>query len=100
MDKSPASRSRFEILSLVIIGCLAAVLLFWGLGERSLWQDEAATAVLSDRLLRFGKPMAYDGVNLITIDSFQGEETKTIDERTHSAEAALGYYIKRGDFKP
>src|SRR4051794_17607813 len=100
MNESLAHRSRLERLSMAIIGCLAVVLLFWGLGERYLWQDEAATAVLSDRLLRFGKPMAYDGVNLITIDSFQGEETKSIDQRTHSAAAAADYYVKRGDFKP
>lgn len=85
---------------MAIIGCLAAVLLFWGLGERYLWQDEAATAVLSDRMLRFGRPMAYDGVNLITIDSFQGEEIKSIDQRTHGAEESVGYYVKRRDFKP
>ena len=52
-----------EALGLAMIAVLAAVLLFWGLADPYLWQDEAATAVLATRMLRFGKPLAYDGVN-------------------------------------
>jgi 4-amino-4-deoxy-L-arabinose transferase-like glycosyltransferase len=45
---------------------LASVLLFWGLGDRCLWQDEAETALLGRNILRFGRPIAFDGVNVIS----------------------------------
>ena len=83
-----------------IIGLLAAVLLLWGLDDKYLWQDEANTAVLATRLLRFGRPLAYDGVNLITIDNFAAEQRASIGLRTGGARAAVDYYIARGDLKP
>ena len=76
------------------------MLLLWGLSNKYLWQDEAATAVLSERMLHFGRPLAYDGVNLITIDYFKTEDPATIDQRTTDPHAAVQYYIRRGDFKP
>ncbi len=48
-----------------IVG-LAAVLLFWGLGDRTLWQDEAETALLGKNILRFGRPLAFDGTNVVS----------------------------------
>jgi predicted membrane-bound mannosyltransferase len=50
-------RYRLELAVQAIIASLAAILLFWGLSDRYLWQDEAATAVLSARLLKFGRPL-------------------------------------------
>lgn len=43
----------------------AAVLLLTNLGNIYLWQDEAETALLSQRLGAYGLPMAFDGRNLI-----------------------------------
>jgi len=91
---------RREILTQAILALLAAVLLFWGLGDKYLWQDEAATAVLAERLLKFGRPLAYDGVNLVTIDYFATQDTGTIGDRTGDPKRAVDYYIQRGDFKP
>ena len=79
---------------------LAAILLFWNLDWKYLWQDEAATAVLSMRMLKFGRPLGYDGVNLITNDNFAAEDPATIDERTRDPKVAVAYYIQRGDLKP
>ncbi len=76
------------------------MLLLWHLGSPYLWQDEAATAVLAQRMLRFGRPLAYDGVNLITIDNFAAEDSTTIDRRTGNPGAAAEYYVRRGDYKP
>src|SRR5437763_6378211 len=90
---------RLEVLFVAVIAGLAILLLFWNLDEKYLWQDEAATAVLSTRLLKFGKPLAYDGVNLITIDNFLAEDFKSIDQRTADPRIAVDYYIKRGDIK-
>jgi len=78
---------------------LASLLLLWGLADKYLWQDEAQTAVLGDRILRFVRPLAYDGLNLITVDSIVGEDARTIDQRTVSPHAAIDYYVARGDFK-
>lgn len=48
------------------ITALAALLIFWSLGGRYLWQDEAETALLGKNILMFGVPRAYDGTNLIS----------------------------------
>ena len=75
------------------------MLLLWGLGNPYLWQDEAATAVLAQRMLRFGKPLAYDGVNLITIDHSAAEDSRSIEPRTRDPQSAINFYVDRGDFK-
>jgi len=83
-----------------MIACLAALLLSWGLTEKYLWQDEAIMAVLATRMIQFGRPLAYDGVNLLTTDTFAAEDEQTIDQRTTAPQAALDYHVRRGDFKP
>jgi hypothetical protein len=98
------NNSRIEkpssiIVAQMIVGCVAAMLLLWGLGSPYLWQDEAATAVLAQRMLKFSRPLAYDGVNLITLDNFAAEEPATIDQRTTNPQAAIDYYVRRGDLK-
>jgi hypothetical protein len=98
--KSVAAWRGWRIAAPAIIGALASLLLLWNLDYKYLWQDEAATAVLGSRMLRFGRPLAYDGVNLITKDIFDPKETATISRYTASAAAAIDYYIRRGDFKP
>lgn len=49
-----------------LILVLAAFLIFYGLGHRPLWQDEAETACLAKNVLKFGLPVGYDGLNLIS----------------------------------
>jgi hypothetical protein len=83
-----------------ILAGVAALLLFWGLADKYLWQDEATTAVLAARMLRFGRPVAYDGVNLLSNDLPQSEDQTTIAERVGSPEAILDYEARRGDFGP
>lgn len=82
-----------------IIAVLAACLLFWGLSDKYLWQDEAATAVLGSRILRFGRPLAYDGTNFIGIDIFKADDAGSIAERTTAPKAAVDYYVSRGFLK-
>ncbi|MGB9880705.1 MAG: ArnT family glycosyltransferase, partial [Anaerolineae bacterium] len=53
--------SKFFWLLLVV----GVVLLFANLGNIYLWQDEAETALLSQRLRQYGLPLAFDGRNLI-----------------------------------
>ncbi len=83
-----------------VAGLLASVLLLGGLADKYLWQDEALTAVLATRMLRFGKPLAYDGVNLITFDDFRVEDQTTIGQRTANPRATIEYYADRGYFRP
>lgn len=89
--------ARFAPIAMVMV--MALVLLTWRLGAVYLWQDEAATAVMAERMLEHGRPLAYDGRNLITMDSFVDEDRATIDQRTGSAEEALRYLLARGDFR-
>ena len=53
----------------VVIGllALAAVLLLSRLDNGLLWQDEAETAVLAQRILRYGYPRSVDGPNALEI---------------------------------
>jgi len=51
---------------LALVAVLGAVLVFAGLDRRYLWDDEAETALLAQRVLRFGVPIAWDGRNLIS----------------------------------
>ncbi len=55
-----------------VILAIAAVLLFWSLGDRCLWQDEAETALLAQGILRTGLPNAQNGLNTTT--QSQGRE--------------------------
>ena len=100
LGQIPQRSARMELIAVVLIGCLGAVLLFWNITKTYLWQDEANTAVLATRVLKFGKPLGYDGVNLITNDNFAAEDVNTIDQRTTNPKVAVDYYIKRGDLKP
>jgi len=51
---------------ILIILALGAFLLLYHLDHRPFWQDEAETAVLAKRVLTYGVPRAYDGVNLVS----------------------------------
>jgi 4-amino-4-deoxy-L-arabinose transferase-like glycosyltransferase len=57
--------SRFEARFAWLLLVVGALLLLTNLGNIYLWQDEAETAMLSQRLGTFGLPMAFDGRNLI-----------------------------------
>jgi len=57
---------------LVIILALGAFLLLFHLDHRPFWQDEAETAGLARNVLKYGVPLAFDGVN--TISQEQGRE--------------------------
>jgi hypothetical protein len=76
----------------------ALIVFFWRLGTPYLWQDEAATAVLAGRMMRTGKPVAYDGRNLITMDVLLAGDREAIPHYASDAEAAVRYYVWKGDF--
>lgn len=96
-----ASGTAWAILKPRLAPCfifiLSACLLCCNLGARYLWQDEAATAVLAQRMMSSGRPLAYDGRNLITMDIYSAEEEPRLP--TGDPKEAIQYYVKRGDFK-
>jgi len=49
----------------VLLLMVGAMLLLTSLGNIYLWQDEAETALLSQRLREYGLPLAFDGRNVI-----------------------------------
>jgi hypothetical protein len=72
------------------------VLLLWNLTDTYLWQDEANTAVMAVRLLKYGRPLAYDGRNLLTDDNFAAQDRQTIDARTKDPRKAVEDCVRRG----
>lgn len=99
MMRQPGASHRSEILVEAAIVGLAAILLFWALTEKYLWQDEAATAVLAVRMLKYGRPMAYDGKNLLTIDMQDEDDDAAVSARTKNPQAAIDYFVEQGNFK-
>ena len=98
--RQPGASHRLDLLVQAAIVSLAAILLFWGLTAKDLWQDEAATAVLATRMLKFGRPMAYDGVNLLTIDMQDEDDDASLSRRTRDPKTAIDYFVGQGNFKP
>lgn len=99
MSQADSRRGLWQVLAPALIAVSAAVLLFWGLTDKYLWEDEASTAVLAARMLKYGRPLSYDGVNLVTIDHFAAEDESTADSLSRDTNAAVSYYTRRGDYK-
>lgn len=51
---------------LIILVAAVSFLLLFRLDHRPFWQDEAETACLARNVLKYGVPLAFDGVNLIS----------------------------------
>ena len=85
----PSNMEWQDWLIIILTSIIATIMLFTYLGDKYLWQDEAATAVLGERMMKYGKPLAYDGKNLITMDNFAQEDRQTINLRTGNAQAAI-----------
>jgi 4-amino-4-deoxy-L-arabinose transferase-like glycosyltransferase len=64
-DADGAARWRVVAASCVVLA-LACAGLFTSLGDRTLWGDEAETALLARNVLRFGVPLVDDGHNRIS----------------------------------
>jgi len=60
-----AGKTCFNWPIFLLVIAVASALCFWGLGTRTLWEDEAETAVLAQRVLSYGFPRALSGNNLV-----------------------------------
>ncbi len=90
----PLLKSFLPVLAVFII---SAGLLCWNLGARYLWQDEANTAVLAQRMMSYGRPLAYDGRNFLTADVYHWDETQKLP--TGNPAEAVQYQVQRGGLK-
>lgn len=106
MKKSSAEPLRnFNRIWAYLHPCLGPLVVFiictgvlcWNLGARYLWQDEANTAVLAQRMMSYGRPLAYDGYNFISRDFYNSEETQKLP--TGDPAEAVRYHFQHGDFK-
>ncbi|TDJ17257.1 MAG: hypothetical protein E2O69_08975, partial [Deltaproteobacteria bacterium] len=62
--RGPAAATRsLAIAGMALLSALAACLLLTNLGNQSLWQDEAQTALLARTILEHGVPHGHDGRN-------------------------------------
>ena len=86
-----------HFLPVLVVFIIGASLLCWNLGARYLWQDEAHTAVLGQRMMSYGRPLAYDGFNIVTRDMYDPKETDKLP--TGDPADAIRYYRARGEFK-
>jgi 4-amino-4-deoxy-L-arabinose transferase-like glycosyltransferase len=82
--------------ALVVVGVvLGALLIFAGLGQRYLWDDEAETALLAERVLRFGVPLAWDGASLVSQECGQDYDQNYVWRQT----PWLPIYVAASSFK-
>ncbi len=63
--------------AMAAILAVAAFLLFFQLGQRPFWQDEAETACLAQNVLKTGLPYAFDGTNFVSQE--EGREFDAAD---------------------
>jgi hypothetical protein len=61
------AETRRLIAFTIPIVLLSAFTMLYGLGDRTLWGDEAETALLAVNVTKFGYPIATDGKNYVTI---------------------------------
>jgi hypothetical protein len=89
-----------RLLPLLALTAVAATFLFWNLGGRYLWQDEAACALMAERMMESGKPLAHDGTNLITMDEFRPDRSpQEVQKHTGPAAQAVEFFRQNGDYK-
>ncbi len=89
-------RVRALALPIVVFIC-CSFLLCWNLDSKYLWQDEAATAILGERMLTYGRPLGYDGRNLITMDLYRPQDEPQLP--TGGPGEAIRYLAARHEFK-
>lgn len=76
-EQSPTPRRLKPDWLLFAILAVAAFLLFYNLGQRPFWQDEAETGCLARSVLRTGLPYAWDGTSFVSQE--EGREFNTDD---------------------
>jgi 4-amino-4-deoxy-L-arabinose transferase-like glycosyltransferase len=89
------SRQTSAVVLVALGVVLGAVLIFAGLSQRYLWDDEAETALLAERVLRFGVPLAWDGASLVSQECGQDFDQNYVWRQT----PWLPIYVAAASFK-
>jgi 4-amino-4-deoxy-L-arabinose transferase-like glycosyltransferase len=79
----------------VLLVLVATFGLFFNLGDRLLWGDEATTALLALNITKYGVPKATDGKNEITFVPGHGDWS---DDELYIWSPWLGEYLAAGSF--
>ncbi|MBF0319403.1 MAG: glycosyltransferase family 39 protein [Nitrospirae bacterium] len=79
----------------IALSGLTAFMLFYNLGERPLWGDEAETALLALNIVRYGLPVNTDGKNTITL---YGQEVDSNKNHIWTWRPWLGEYLAAASF--
>lgn len=61
------NRNTIAVILYTVIFSFAGFLLFYNLGDRLLWDDEAETAILAENIIKFGVPKITDGRNFVVL---------------------------------
>ncbi len=85
--------NRPRVWPLAILLVIEAFLLFAGLGNTYLWEDEANTACYGRNILKTGLPTAWDGVNLVS-----WHEGLCLSENLLESTGWLQYYLVAASF--
>jgi 4-amino-4-deoxy-L-arabinose transferase-like glycosyltransferase len=86
---------KSEIFFLIVISLLTTYLGFRGLGNNSLWDDEAQVAIFAQNILKTGELVAWDGRNLFSYRNGNVLDTnlRIINSPMHYYNTALFYKI-------
>jgi 4-amino-4-deoxy-L-arabinose transferase-like glycosyltransferase len=90
--------NRMNRKTLILFAALLAVVacgMFYNLGDRSLWGDEATTALLALNINKFGVPQAFDGKNEITLLPHRGDLSQ---HKLYVWSPWLAEYVAAGSF--
>ncbi|MBF0456600.1 MAG: glycosyltransferase family 39 protein [Nitrospirae bacterium] len=95
MNSQADIKHAYRAAVYLALAVFAALTLFYNLGDRLLWGDEATTALLAESITKHGLPKVSDGKNLIT---FAGPNVDANKEQVWTWTPWLGEYLAAASF--
>lgn len=93
-------KQTFKEPLFIILLIMGVLFVFTNLGNIYLWQDEAETAFISKNLLKFGIPLASDGINQVqTMDIYKEVAREDWQSQAFRHKPWLSFYITAASFK-
>lgn len=86
---------HFKLSVYLVMLSFAAFMIFYNLGGRLLWGDEATTALLAKNILKYGLPKVTDGKNLIT---YIGQNLDSNKDHVWTWAPWIGEYLTAASF--
>ncbi len=88
----PVAQEYWPLATIIV---LASVLMFANLGNQSLWEDEAETALLAKTVLTHGVPLDTDGRNFFSVKAGADYDKKS---HMHKWHPWLQFYLAAASF--